>query len=73
MKTIFYGTPEVSVPFLELGQAYAAKRDQAKTLEYFRKAYHLAPNEGIGAVIREIEAQGLESVLRQRANPPDRP
>ena len=58
----------LSLPFLELGQAYAAKRDEAKTLQYFRKAYHLAPNAGVGSVIRRIETDGIESVLH--AAPP---
>jgi hypothetical protein len=63
----------LSVPFLELGQAYAARGDVAKTLEYFRKAHHLAPGAGVAAVIRQIETVGLEGLMRQGANPPERP
>ncbi|HEX9611333.1 MAG TPA: DUF2723 domain-containing protein [Gemmatimonadales bacterium] len=63
----------ISVPFLELGQAYAARRDDAKAVEYFKKAYHLSPNAAVGGVIRQIESVGLESLLRRSTNPPERP
>jgi hypothetical protein len=62
----------LAIPFLELAQANAMRGEQGKTLEYFRKANHLAPNDAVAAVIREIESIGLDSVLRRAANPPHR-
>ena len=61
----------LAIPFLELAQAYAMRGDQAKTLAYFRKANHLAPNDAVAAVIRDIESVGLEGVLRRGAGPPN--
>lgn len=52
----------LSIPFLELGQAYTLRRDQPKALDYFRRAYHLAPNAALGTVIRQIETEGLEGL-----------
>ena len=63
----------ISVPLLELGQAYAARAVEAKSLEYFKKAYHLSPNPAVGGVIRQIESLGLESLLRRSTNPPQQP
>lgn len=53
----------LALPFLELAQAYAMRGDQAKTLEYFRRANHLSPSPAVAAVIQQIESAGLESVL----------
>ncbi|MGH7700515.1 MAG: tetratricopeptide repeat protein, partial [Gemmatimonadales bacterium] len=59
--------------FLELGQAYTVRRDREKALDYFRRAYHLAPNAALAAVIRQIETEGLEALLRPAPNPPQGP
>ncbi|HXF95848.1 MAG TPA: hypothetical protein VNI61_07060, partial [Gemmatimonadales bacterium] len=63
----------LAIPFLELGQAYAVGGDQAKALEYFRKAQHLSPSPAVAAVIRQIETLGLDRVVEPRRNPPPRP
>jgi hypothetical protein len=63
----------LAIPFLELGQSYAALGDEARTLEYFRKAFHLSPNPAVAAVISEIESIGLDAVLRRGRTPPDQP
>jgi len=54
----------MSIPFLELGNAAAQRRDQAGALAYLRRAYHLSPTEPLAAVLRQIETQGVQSLFR---------
>ena len=52
-----------SVAFLELGNAAAVRGEQAKALDYLRRAYHLNPSTALAAVIRRIETEGVRSVI----------
>ncbi|HEY3221818.1 MAG TPA: DUF2723 domain-containing protein [Gemmatimonadales bacterium] len=47
-----------SVPFLELGNAAAARGNQQEALRYLRRGYHLNPSPALAAVIRRIETEG---------------
>ena len=54
-----------AVPFLELGNAAALRGDQARTLAYLRRAYHLNPSGQLAAVIRRAETEGVRSLFRR--------
>ena len=57
-------TTSLSIPFLELGNAAAIRRDRAAALAYFRRAYHLNPSEALADIIRRVETGGVESLFR---------
>ncbi len=54
----------LSIPFLELGNAAAQRRDQGRSLAYLRRAYHLNPTPALATVIHQIETQGIQSLFR---------
>jgi len=54
----------LSIPFLELGNDAAQRRDQPRALAYLRRAYHLNPTAALAEVIRKVETQGVESLFR---------
>jgi hypothetical protein len=54
----------LSIPFLELGNAAAQRRDQPRALAYLRRAYHLNPTPALADVIRQVETKGVESLFR---------
>ena len=53
-----------SIPFLELGNAAAQRRDQPRALAYLRRAYHLNPTPALAEVIRQVETKGVQSLFR---------
>ena len=57
-------TTSLSIPLLELGNAAAARRDQARALAYLRRAYHLNPSQALSDVIHRVETEGVESLFR---------
>ena len=54
----------LSIPFLELGNAAAQRRDQPRALAYLRRAYHLNPTPALAEVIRQVETKGVQSLFR---------
>jgi hypothetical protein len=54
----------MAIPLLELGNAAAQRRDQARALVYLRRAYHLSPTPALAAVLQQIESQGVQSLFR---------
>jgi len=54
----------LSIPFLELGNAAAVRRDQPRALAYLRRAHHLNPNAALADIIRRVETEGVESLFR---------
>ena len=54
----------LSIPFLELGNAAAVRRDRSGAVAYFGRAQHLNPGPAIAEVIRRIESEGLEGLFR---------
>ena len=54
----------LSIPFLELGNAAALRRDQPRALAYLRRAYHLNPSRPLADVIHRVETQGVQSLFR---------
>lgn len=63
----------LGVPFLELGQVYGLRRDQARALDYFRRAYRLAPSPQLQQLVAEIESRGVGHVFAPAAKLPERP
>ncbi len=57
-------TTSLSIPLLELGNAAALRRDQARALDYLRRAYHLNPSKPLADVIRRVETEGVQSLVR---------
>jgi len=53
-----------AVPYLELGNAAAVRGDQAGTLRYFRRAYHLNPSRALADIIHRAETGGVRSLFR---------
>jgi hypothetical protein len=53
-----------AVPYLELGNAAAVRGDQAGTLRYFRRAYHLNPSPALAEIIRRADTEGVRSLFR---------
>ncbi len=54
----------LSIPFLELGNVAAQRRDQPRALAYLRRAYHLNPSRPLADVIRRVETEGVQSLFR---------
>jgi hypothetical protein len=54
----------LSIPFLELGNAAALRRDQPRALAYLRRAYHLNPSRPLADVIHRVETEGVQSLFR---------
>ncbi len=54
----------LSIPFLELGNVAALRRDQPRALAYLRRAYHLNPSRPLADVIRRVETEGVQSLFR---------
>ncbi len=54
----------LSIPFLELGNAAARRRDQPRALAYLRRAYHLNPSRPLADVIHRVETEGVQSLFR---------
>jgi len=54
----------LSIPLLELGNAAAQRRDQARASMYFRRAYHLNPSPPLADVINRLQTKGVDSLFR---------
>jgi hypothetical protein len=57
-------TSSLSIPFLELGNAAALRRDQPGALAYLRRCYHLNPSPALQDLIRRVETEGVQSLFR---------
>ena len=57
-------TTSLSIPYLELGSAAAARGDQARALVYLRRAYHLNPSPPLADIVRRAETEGVRSLFR---------
>jgi hypothetical protein len=55
----------LSIPLLELGNAAAGRGDQAGTLGYLRRAYHLNPSPPLADIIERVETEGVQSLFRR--------
>jgi hypothetical protein len=53
-----------SIPFLELGNAAALRRDKAATLARFRRAEHLNPSPQLAEIIGRVEREGVERLFQ---------
>jgi transmembrane protein TMEM260 (protein O-mannosyltransferase) len=53
-----------SIPFIELGNAAALRRDREATLAYFRRALQLNPSPQLAEIIGRVEREGLEHLFR---------
>ncbi len=53
-----------SIPFLELGNAAALRRDRAATLGYLRRVNHLNPSRQLVDIIARVEREGVEHLFR---------
>jgi hypothetical protein len=58
-------TTSLSIPLVELGNAAAVRGDQAGTLGYLRRAYHLNPSPPLADIIRRVETEGVQSLFRR--------
>lgn len=52
-----------SVAFLELGNAAAVRGEQARAIDYLRRAYHLNPSQPLADLIRRAEIQGVQTLF----------
>jgi hypothetical protein len=53
-----------SIPFLELGNAAALRRDKAETLARFRRAERLNPSAQLSEIIGRVEREGVERLFQ---------
>jgi hypothetical protein len=53
-----------SIPFIELGNAAAQRRDRDATLAYFRRAQQLNPSPQLAEIIGRVEREGVEHLFR---------
>ncbi|HXV90458.1 MAG TPA: DUF2723 domain-containing protein [Gemmatimonadales bacterium] len=53
----------LGAPLLELAQARAAAGDSSGTLGYLRRAYRLAPSDGLAGAIRQVETAGVAGLV----------
>jgi hypothetical protein len=52
-----------AVPFLELGNAAALRKDQRDAVARLRRAYHLNPSPALAGIIHRIETEGVQSLF----------
>ncbi|MGH7751328.1 MAG: hypothetical protein ACREN5_00800, partial [Gemmatimonadales bacterium] len=61
--TARFVTGNLSMPFIMLGQAYALRRDEARTLANLERAHHLSPSAELAQLIAVIRSSGLRTVM----------
>jgi transmembrane protein TMEM260 (protein O-mannosyltransferase) len=61
--TARFVTGNLSMPFIMLGQSYALRGDEARTLANLERAHHLSPSMDLAQLITAIRTRGLRSVM----------